>query len=161
MQKLKSKLIEINRTLIALTRLIILICFSSLILSVSLNVVLRYIFKSPVFWVTEFSCYCLVYCVLFGAVLALYRGEHVGIYVGDLKFPKEIKKFIHLMTNLTILIFILIMIPFGMILTLDNIESYTGSLPIPMGVVYIAIPLSGVIMLFLHTEKFLFERKKL
>ena len=159
MENFELKLIEINRKLIPLTKLIILICFSGLILSISINVLLRYVFKSPLFWVTEFSCYCLVYCVLFGAALALYKNEHVGIYVGDLKLPKKLKIIFQILATFFTYLFILLMISFGMILSLDNMNSYTGSIPFPMGGIYLAIPLSGVIMLFLYTERFLTERK--
>lgn len=158
-QYLEKMLVKMNRILIKVLNHMLFFLFAVLILIVAANVVCRYILKSPLFWVTELACYILVYLIFFGAALALYRGEHVRIHMEEIKGPSVWKGIFEKVGIFFNYLFIVLLIVFGILLASKNMESYTGSLPIPMGNVYMAAPISGIIMLLLYTE-YVFLKKK-
>lgn len=152
---LEDVIVQINRRLTKALKNVLCILFSILIVIVTLNVICRYVFKSPLFWVTEISCYILVYLIFGGAALALYDGEHVIINTEEMKVLIKIKLGLGKIAIILNYAFIFLLIVFGMMVTVKNLKSYTGALPIPMGYVYMAAPLSGVVMLCLYTERVL------
>ncbi len=46
---------------------------------ITIEVVARYIFRSPTLWVVDVSRYCLVYITFLGAASLLLRGEHINV----------------------------------------------------------------------------------
>jgi len=54
---------------------IVLIAF--VMLSICMNVVLRYIWSNPIFWVTEVATYCLLWITFLGSAWLLKREGHV------------------------------------------------------------------------------------
>ncbi|MCI8429698.1 MAG: TRAP transporter small permease [Lachnospiraceae bacterium] len=155
----RKVLVKINRILIRVLNGALFFLFAVLILIVAANVICRYVLKSPLFWVTELACYILVYLIFLGAALALYRGEHVRIYTEGMKMPSVCRNIFEKTAVLFNYLFIVLLIVFGMTVAVKNFKSYTGSLPIPMGYVYLAAPVSGIAMLLLYTER-IFVKKK-
>lgn len=156
---MKEIIIKINRILNIILRNVLCILFGTLILIVAINVLCRYILRNSLFWVTELTCYILVYLIFLGSALALYQGEHVGINTDRIKIPKALNFFLKRASIFLNYIFISFLIVFGTILSCQNMKSYTGVLPIPMGYVYFAVPVSGVVMLLLYTERILIKKK--
>jgi TRAP-type C4-dicarboxylate transport system permease small subunit len=56
--------------------------------------------------------------------------------------------------------FLIVMIVVGFALAFSNMDSFTGSLPIPMGCIYLAAPISALLMMPLYLEYVLIERGK-
>lgn len=158
-QYFEKTVVKINRILIKALSGILFFLFAVLIIIVAMNVVFRYVLKNPLFWVTELSCYILVYLIFFGAALALYKGEHMGMNIEGIKIPIAWKKFFEKIGILFNYLFIVLLVIFGILVAVKNMGSYTGSLPISMGYVYMAAPMSGIAMLLLYTER-IFCRKE-
>jgi TRAP-type C4-dicarboxylate transport system permease small subunit len=160
MGKIVGILEKINGKIKRFIEFIIFMIFAFLIVIVTTNVVLRYIFKSPLFWVTELSCYCLVYLVFLGATLALYKGEHVQINLNTNKIPNIVSKIFYCISVSLNFVFIGLVVYWGVNLAFSNMKSYTGSLPIPMGCVYLAAPICGLLMIPLYLEKVIKKGEK-
>lgn len=160
MQNLELAIIKTNRVLILILKNLLYVLLAILILIVTLNVFCRYVLRNPLFWVTELSCYILVYLIFGGSALAMYRGEHVHINITEMEYLSSIRPFLKIIEILCSYLFIIFLIVFGFSVTLKNMSSYTGSLPIPMGCVYAAAPISGCFMLLLYTERVLKEKKE-
>lgn len=148
---------KINTSIVKLIEYIIIVLFAFLIVCVGTNVFFRYVLKSPLFWVTEASCYALVYLVMLGSIIALYKGEHVKVNVNFDGFQGWIKKSLEIITNIVVFGFLVVFIILGFILTKNNMASYTGTLPIPMGCVYIVAPISGILAIPLYLEQVLIK----
>ena len=158
-QHLEKAVVKVNKILIKVLNTVLFFLFAVLIFIVTMNVVCRYVLKSPLFWITELSCYILVYLIFFGAVLALYRDEHVKVNIEGIKLPAAWKGTFEKIGIVFHYLFIVLLIIFGGIVSVKNRESFTGSLPISMGYVYMAAPISGIVMLLFYTER-IFCRKE-
>ena len=141
---MKVILYRINSIILKVLKSALIILFASLILLMVVNVFLRYVLSKPLFWVTEICSYVLLYLIMGGATLALYYGNHISINIDLSKLGAIAKRIIDI---------IIAFIIYGSILVCENISSYTGTVPISMGLVYLAVPVNAVIMLLLYSEK--------
>lgn len=153
MHNLEKLVANINSVLIKVLNFILSFLSIVLIFVVVANVICRYVLRNPLFWATEFACYLLVYLIFFGAALALYKDEHVSVNTEGIKIPLVLKNIFEKVGILFNYVFIILLIVFGISISCKNMRSYTGSLPIPMGIVYLAAPISGVAMLLMYTER--------
>ncbi len=148
-----------SEKLCKITNIILMILFLVLIILVTINVIVRYVFNTSFFVAGELANYLLVYIIFLGAALALKSGEHVRIEIENFGFSSHMEQIVHAIAMLVSGIFIIFLIVYGAMLTMENMNSYTGILPIPMGAVYAAAPLSGM-MMAIHYIDLLCNRKE-
>lgn len=148
----KTVLAQINQIVNKIVAILLTAMFTVMVIIVTINVVCRYVFRAPLFWVTEAACYILVYLIFFGASLALARGEHVVVDTSRFKISPVTAKVITVICDVLMYAFLVLFVFFGADLTLSNLHSFTGVLPVPTAVFYAAAPISGVFMLIQYTE---------
>ena len=66
---------RINGIFLALSCLVLLF----IVISVSVNVILRYVFNSPIMWIVPITENCLLYITFLAAAWVLQRNEHVSL----------------------------------------------------------------------------------
>lgn len=119
-----------------------------------LQVLFRYVFKSPISWSQEVLMISFVYSILFGAALAVKNKEHLTVDLFDnlSSIKEKILVVIEFIITGTV---ILILLYFGWELVRANFESgqIVGILPLKKAYVYLAIPLSALFMLYFHIRK--------
>lgn len=119
-----------------------------------LQVLFRYVFKSPISWSQEVLMISFVYSILFGAALAVKNKEHLTVDLFDnlSSIKEKILVVIEFIITGTV---ILILLYFGWELVRANLESgqIVGILPLKKAYVYLAIPLSALFMLYFHIRK--------
>lgn len=128
---------------------ILLISFVTLVF---MQVLFRYALQNSLTWSEEISRYLLVWFSLLGSTLAVRKYSHFAIdFIREL-FPRRFKPFIKLFGNAVILFFLFFLLVKGMNLTLDKFFVPSPAAGIPMGLVYMSIPISALLMLLFHIE---------
>lgn len=131
-----------------------------LVLDVTWQVITRFILKNPSNWTEEFATFLMIWVGLLGAAVALNRGAHLGIdyFVGKLSTKKR------LMTEIFVFIctgaFSLTVMLIGGIrlVSLTFLRGQVSpALKLPMGYVYLAIPIAGF-FIALYSSEFLIEK---
>lgn len=138
----------------------LILLFGILLVLVSVNAVLRYVFQMPLFAVTELANDLLVYLIFLGSAMALYHKEHVHMQVEFLWLPVVGRRFLKWLGIILNSVFILCMIVFGIRLSVINSGSFTGVLAVPMGFIYAVIPVSGLLMAVQYIELVLKEKER-
>ncbi|WP_291259960.1 TRAP transporter small permease [Fusobacterium sp.] len=118
-------------------------------LLVTWQVITRYFFNNPSVVTEQTSQYLFVWLIMYGSAYVFGKREHMQIsFVRDLA-PKNLRKFIDIFQEITITIFVIgVMIYGGYFTTLRQMGQTDAALQIPMGVVYSAVPISGLIIIF-------------
>ena len=129
-------------------KIIILIMMIIMVPVVIANVLLRFLFGKSIIYSTELSKYAFVWVTFLGAAIALKEGSHAKVeFILD-GFLKKIKKFLKLLNYLIIIGLSIIFIIVGIeqvIATLNICSPYMRFLP--LGYVYLVIPISGFLIL--------------
>ena len=129
--------------------IVVMICMGVLVLDVLWQVFTRKVLNNPSQWTEELAIFLLIWVSLLGAAVALSLGSHLGIdyFVGKLSKGKR------LMTEILVFALILafagyVMLYGGFDLVKSNLELGQTSpvFKVPMGYVYLAVPVSGFFM---------------
>ena len=126
---------------------IVLMTFMTIL--VTWQVITRYVFNNPSA-VTEQLCqYLFIWLVLFGSAYIFGKPEHMQITFIKEKLPNKLGKICDLLQEIIIFIFTLgVLVIGGYLSVVKQMVQFDAALQIPIGIVYAAIPLSGVFILF-------------
>jgi TRAP-type transport system small permease protein len=134
-----------------LDKIIELFCISTLALMTVLitwQVITRYIFNKPSVVTEQSSQYLFVWLVLYGAAYVFGKKDHMHIgFVKD-KMPLVVQKILDVLIEVIVGLFALSVMVYGGYLAFTaQMVQRDAALQIPMGVIYSAIPMSGLFIL--------------
>lgn len=115
--------------------------------TVFLGVIYRYVLVSPLGWAEEIARYCLVWNTFFGSYLALRRGKHIGLQMGLAWLPPRVRRAMAGIGTITMGIFFAVLIRYGTPFAFRFLESESPYLEIPLGLVYLILPVAGALLL--------------
>jgi TRAP-type C4-dicarboxylate transport system permease small subunit len=133
-----------------LARLVILI-MSVLVIDVLWQVASRYIMREPSSWTDELAGFLLIWVGLFGAAYATGKKDHLAIDLLPRKLTPERRKYLNLFINILIALFALIIMVIGgirLVYITFKLNQISSALEIPIGYVYLVVPISGLFILF-------------
>ena len=114
------------------------------------NVILRYVFSSAIFWTEETLRYLIVWITFIGAATCIIKGSHISLDILIIFLPKKYHKIIHSAVNAICLIFSILFFWYSLKLTLTAREFGQISATIgnfPMYIVYSCMPLGSFLMI--------------
>jgi len=117
-----------------------------LLVDVCWQVFSRYVLQNPSSFTDELARFLLIWLTLFGAAFLVGQKEHLAIEILSNKLNPKIQA---ILMNSSVLVFAFsVMVVGGLILvsTILELEQRSPNLQIPMGYVYLAIPLSGTLI---------------
>ena len=116
---------------------------------VTFQVVTRYIFNSPSAISEATAQYLFVWMVMFGSAYVFGLREHLSITVIKDKLAPLPNMIVEIISNILLFIFALSVCVYGGFQgAMKQMGTMDASLKIPMGLIYIAIPVCGAAMLF-------------
>jgi len=118
-----------------------------LVLTVLLQVFMRYIIGSPVTFTEELSRFLLIWLGLMAASYAYRQRSHLALDLLILKMRGRQKVVLNVIIHALIGLFSISVLVIGgiqLVYVTYALEQYSSALGISMGIVYIAVPLSGV-----------------
>jgi C4-dicarboxylate transporter DctQ subunit len=138
-----SGLRTIGRNLeeIVTSAFLVLMCLSTLG-----NVIARYVFGAPISWAEELSRYSFIWLVFLGAALCSKHGRHVAIDALVLLLPGRAQAACRFVVDLITAALMIALIYYGGILAASATYP-TSTLGMPTYLVYLAVPLSALLIL--------------
>jgi len=132
--------------------MVIVILCSTLVLSLTFVVIVRYALPIPIFtmashWAEELATFAFIWLLYWGASLATMRGNHFRVTAQFELLPGRLKRFAFLPGDLVWIVFNIVIIKLGFDLCFSSSEE-SLSLELPMKYVYAIIPVSFIFILF-------------
>ncbi|UYZ12799.1 TRAP transporter small permease [Brevibacillus sp. WF146] len=126
------------------------------------GVVCRYVFNSPKAWVDEISTYFVVWGTLIGSAVALREGHHIQVDVLYDRLPASLQKVCNVFANALGVLFCFCFIFFGGKLLALYMETQQQSTDVGifLWIVYLVIPLSGLMLGYRFLDNLLASLKK-
>ena len=114
------------------------------------GVIMRYVFKSPVFWVDEISTYVLVWGTILGWSIAQRDGRHIRVTILYDKFPVVIQRWVSIFSRMVSFLFCIFLAYLGYLLELKYLESHQLSIntQFPLWIVYFFVPVAALMLGF-------------
>ncbi len=116
---------------------------------VTWQVITRFVFASPSTMTEASAKYLFIWLVLISAAYVVGKREHMAIefFVG--RFSKKMQSILGLISEAVIILFSTIVLTYGGgYIAINAMSQMDSALPIPIGVVYLAIPVCGILCTF-------------
>jgi len=141
--------------MVKLLEWILILLVAGLVLDVLWQVFSRFVLNDPSSWTDELATLLIIWVAMIGASVAFIRNNHLGVdyFVGKLKpRPRLISE---ILVQVLICLFAVVVLLLGgaklVMLTLLT-EQVSPALLVEMGHVYIALPLSGLVIALTSIE---------
>jgi len=122
---------------------------------VFLQVIFRYLIGEALSFSEELARYMFVWSVAMGTALALRRHAHIGVEVLVEALPVRIGDKIKIVGTLLNLLFFGLLIWYGFAMVAATMDQESPALLLPMGYVYLAIPISGIVLFVCEIANYL------
>ncbi len=150
------------KSILKVLEVALIFMMSALVLVVLWGVFGRFILNASPRWTEEVATYLLVWLCLLGAVVAFARNEHLGVDLLISRFDLANRRLCELVVQCLVILFCAIVLIYGgSILVTETLGSgqVTPAMGVKMGLVYLVVPLSGVLFVIIAVERSLTIRK--
>ena len=137
---------------------LIVVMFCSVMTSL-MQVFFRFVLKMPLSFSEELSRYLFIWMSMIGASVALDQGSHFRMDILIQLLSEKMKRYLCIIWDISILIFSVIMVYYGTLLTQNNINQLSPAMRISIAIPYASIPISGVFMVLGIVERRFFRKK--
>lgn len=127
-----------------------IIIFSLLVLDVLFQVFSRYILGTSFTWTEEFARFSLIWLTILGAAYLNAKKEHLSMDFLYEKLSVTNKRKTSILIELFVFLFafiIMVIGGFNLVYTTLHLEQLSGTLRIPLGYVYVILPISGLLIM--------------
>lgn len=129
----------------------VLTAFSALLMAVlsvlvCWQVFARYVLQKSPIWVEEFSVTAIMWIGLLGAASAVWSGDHMKLEFVAKKLPRVGGLVLELLIDAAIGYFSLFLFKQGINLTVATWTSQMSTIPLPIGLTYLVLPVSAAFM---------------
>lgn len=135
-------------------RWIIIVLMLVMTVTVFLQIVFRYVFNIPLAWSEEAARFSFAWVSFFGASALMRVREHINVTVFVDMFPPRLRAAAVFVANLCGFICVYFFLVGGIALTTNEWAQLAPAMQIPMGWVYLVIPVTAGLMaiwMILHT----------
>jgi len=149
---------NIRRVLDNILEVLVTVAMVVLVIDVVWQVFSRYILENPSSWTEELATFLMIWVGLLGGSVALGRGAHLGIdyFVGKLSQRKRL--YTEIFVFLAVAVFSILVLIIGgtdLVRSTFAVGEVSAALKIPMGYVYLALPISGFFLTLYSIDFFI------
>lgn len=140
---------QIKTFLDKVLEIIVMVCVAVLVLDVLWQVFTRKVLNNPSKWTEELAIFLLIWVALLGAAVALSLGSHLGIdyFVSKLSKAKRIiTEIIVFALIFAFAVYVMLYGGYDLVKSTFELGQKSPVFGVPMGYVYLAVPVSGFFM---------------
>lgn len=124
-----------------------ILIFAAMVVIGTYQIAVRYIFNSPSTISEELLTYSFTWMALLAAALVFGKREHMRMgFLADKLSDENLKVLNIVLECITIVFALVVMVYGGVQITELSMTQKTASLGIPMGYIYLVVPISGVLI---------------
>jgi len=140
--------------------LVILMACMSVIIGV--QVFMRYVMKSSLSWSEEIARYMFIWLIYIGISYGVKTDRHINVDAVRRILPKKINAIVSAISDLIFLLFSIIVVAAGMKVATKIFMSgqRTPALQIPMGLIYMAVPVGFTLVTIRLLQKIIYSSYK-
>lgn len=126
--------------------------FSIMISVVFYEVVMRYVFNSPTVWTEALARMAMIWLVFLGFARGLRHLDNIRVDFLVGRMNPRMQKVCAVIRYIALISFALVLAYYGWILALDNINQIATGFEIPVMYIYLAVPVSAIMIILFAIE---------
>ncbi|HJO05084.1 MAG TPA: TRAP transporter small permease [Acidobacteriota bacterium] len=136
------------RLLRAAARAVVVFLFAAIVVVVFAQVVSRFVFNAPFSWSEELARYLQVWLILLASAACVRRGLHLTVDYAVHSLGPRLEWTMRFLSLAGVIFFLGVVIVSGIVLISATANQMTPALEIPIRIVYLALPIGALLMLF-------------
>ena len=144
-------MVVITQKITKVLEVFLIILMSTIVIDVTWQVVTRFILQDPSSFTEELAGFLLIWIGLLGASYAVYTKAHLGIDILAQKLKAESRRYLDVVIYTIVILFSFFVLVVGGWRLVDitfSLNQISPSMGLPMGYVYIVLPLTGVLIIY-------------
>jgi TRAP-type transport system small permease protein len=101
----------------------------------------------PISWSVEFAQFLFVWVIFLGANRCLREDKHISVDFFTKKLPDKVRISVEIVINLFVMAFLIFLVIFGTLLSLENSVRLISNLPISYSFITMAVPIGSMLMI--------------
>jgi TRAP-type C4-dicarboxylate transport system permease small subunit len=130
---------------------LLIIIMSIMVINVLWQVFSRYFLGAPSSFTDELARYLMIWIGILGAAYVSGRNKHVAIDVLPSRLSAKTQKKLRLVVRILIILFCLLALVIGgfrLVYVTYVLDQFSPALQVPLAVVYMVIPISGLLVIY-------------
>ena len=136
-----------------------ILCFLLMMLCGGAQVLSRYVFNMSLDWTEEVARFMFIAVTLLGSALCVRNMGHINVDLVVLRLPAKIQRQTAVLVLAANGALFMVIFWYGIEISLATMEQLAPATGVPMGLVYAAVPLGGLLMLLFLVEQGLNMRR--
>jgi len=128
------------------------ILFCIMIVAVSYEIVMRYVFNAPTFWSEALARYSMIWIVTLGLAVGIRQCQNIHVDFVARQVPPALKTIFAWMRFLAVLGFAGVLLVYGTQHSIANLGQTVTGLEVSAFYVYLCVPISGAAMILFILE---------
>lgn len=121
-------------------RWVLIVLFSTMLIMLTIQIILRYFFNTPLVWSEEFSRYIYVWLVFLGMGYCVTQDKHVAVTLAVDRMPPAVQKILKVAGNLLVIAAMLYLLPHSFRYALSQHKLLSGCMEMPMSFLFLVMP---------------------
>jgi TRAP-type C4-dicarboxylate transport system permease small subunit len=145
---------KIKTIIDSILKWILVFIMAAITINVLWQVFSRFILQNPSSFTEELARYSLVWLGILGASYVAGQKMHLAIDLLSMKLQGKPKLYLEIFIQFSILFFSLVVMLIGgfrLVLITLSLNQVSAALQVPLGYVYLVVPVSGLIIIFYST----------
>lgn len=144
-----TRFIDILEVMIRWTVVLLLII---MVAAIGSQVFARYLFHQSLYWTEELGRHVMIWMVFLASVLCVRKGHHLSITLMQQRLKPENRAVVQIIGGIILAFFFYLMFVHGWTLSQKTMVQRSSAIHYPMGFVYAALPVSGLLMFVVNLE---------
>lgn len=135
---------KIRKVTDSILNVLIIILFMVMFGVTTLNVIMRYVFNSPLSFAVELGRYTFAAIVYLGSIFVMRDDGHIGLDIIVDMMPEKVRKVVKAITRVLVLAYLALFCTMSGKMVMTNWKNRSSTMQIPMSIVYIVMVVGGV-----------------
>lgn len=137
----------------SIIKTVIIVFMLSIVVIITMQMIWRYVLTSPLGWTGELSRYLFIYMSLLAAAIGIRKKVHIGVDFVVERLPQRLEKLLGIFSYLIIIVFMIYLFIYGARLSQETMLQTSPTLGVPMGYMYLVLPLFAVLVVIFCIEQ--------
>ena len=142
-----STLQKISDVLTKIIKVVMVVLFAWMVISLGIQVFARYIFHKSFVWTDESARYCMIWMVFLGASEILFNDEHIKVTVIEDLLHGASKKVLAVIQDIIGLIFSIMLAYYSFPQVALASKAVSSNMGVNMGIIYTIFPIFTILMI--------------
>jgi TRAP-type C4-dicarboxylate transport system permease small subunit len=129
-----------------------ILCFAVMTFCGGAQVFSRYVFNMSLDWTEEVARFMFIFTTLLGSSLCVKKMNHINVDLFLVRATPKVQRWMEIFVVFVSCLLFAVMFWYGIEIVVATMDQFAPSTDVSMGLVYLVVPVSGLLMILFSVE---------